>query len=715
MGQPAAQTFALHMYRVPACYLPFLFAGVLLFSAGQAQIPTKCFEIESILVDACISATDCPGSQEGQNEMVRFRTGPDPIALADIVVDWPNNTWRGFVQDASTAALTATLNATIESCGFLLEPTAGVIPPGSGVLMVTSTAMCTPANPFTNLGDTLYLVFQQPGNTAGHFANHTNGGTVSPVPTSASALRTLVMIHLPTACGDTATYDRAELVNIYGTYGGVAAENDGSTAEFSWPGIPVVSYVNFGCQAPIVPVSVAVVVDGDLCGGSAVDLEAVVSGSFTSLAWTGGTGTFSDPTGAITSYTAGAGDVGTVQITVCALGACADPVCASVEVPVGNAPLVEIGSSGPLTLCPGETLVLTAIGADTYSWSTGQNGPSITVSSPGTYNVTGSNICGASSASVTVGTSSGPQVSIAGDISPCMGTTTVLTASGADSYSWSSGESTAAITVSEDGTYTVTGTTDCGSAQASITVSFVETPTVSVTSSGSLCPDALLTATGADDYSWSNGATGASITVDSPGTYTVTGSTACGQDIASITVEASDLSASFQGNTTVGDAPLLVQFTNTSQPASGNYFWEFGDGGTSSAVSPTHLYTQPGVYTVSLTATDGDCSDGATLTIIVTSPVLDPSSVTVPNVFSPNGDGVNDQLEVESTALLSLEVSILNRWGQVVAELDRVRQSWSGRTGAGEELPEGTYFYVLKAEGEDGKRYDLTGTITLLR
>ncbi|MEO7081986.1 MAG: hypothetical protein ABIY71_10685, partial [Flavobacteriales bacterium] len=52
-------------------------AGAVLFSTGlRAQIPTKCLEIESILVDACISETDCPSSTEGMNEMVRFITGP---------------------------------------------------------------------------------------------------------------------------------------------------------------------------------------------------------------------------------------------------------------------------------------------------------------------------------------------------------------------------------------------------------------------------------------------------------------------------------------------------------------------------------------------------------------------------------------------------------------------------------------------------------------
>ena len=184
-----------------------------------AQIPTKCLEIESILVDACIDQNLCPGASEGQNEMVRFRTGPQSTALSDLVADWPNNSWNGLVQNSTTATLTATLNATISACGHLLEPPSGVIPPGSEVLLITSTDMCTEANPFTNLTDTLYLIFQAPGNIAGHFANQNNGVNISPVPTGGSALRTLTITYIPTSCTDTATYDREQLVNTLGPYG----------------------------------------------------------------------------------------------------------------------------------------------------------------------------------------------------------------------------------------------------------------------------------------------------------------------------------------------------------------------------------------------------------------------------------------------------------------------------------------------------------------
>ena len=124
-------------------YLIASLAGALLFTSGLwAQVPTKCLEIESILADACISDTDCPGSTEGMNEMVRFITGPAPIALGNLQFEFYSSSFQGISQNSTTADLTAQLDASIQGCGHLLEPPGGVIPPGSQVIFVTSTAMC---------------------------------------------------------------------------------------------------------------------------------------------------------------------------------------------------------------------------------------------------------------------------------------------------------------------------------------------------------------------------------------------------------------------------------------------------------------------------------------------------------------------------------------------------------------------------------------------
>ncbi len=772
-------------------------APILLATIGAAQIPTQCLEIERILVDACIDLSICPAAQEGQNEMVTFRVGPTPIALSELATDWPNNSWNGLVQDGTTAGITAQLNSTIVGCGFLIEPPSGIIPAGARVLMVSSTAMCAAANPFTNLVDTLHIIFQAPGNTSGHFANHNNGTSVSPSPSGGSALRTLVLIYLPTNCSDTATYDRELLTNIYGTYGGATAENDGATAVFTWPGTPQVSYVNFGCQAPFVPNDAVIqVLNGSLCNGAGqVLLTATTTGPYQSGVWSGGTGTFTDPNSIGTTYFAGAGDTGDVTLTFTASFGCGPDVVTTITIVAATAPTVLITADGPTALCPGQSVTLTASGADNYMWNTSEPEATITVSTPGTYSVTGTSACGQGTATIDITTANGPEVIITpdGPTTICAGESVTLTASGADTYLWNTQETSASITVTQPGTYSVVGTNACGTGGATIDITESLGPTVTITPSGStaLCPgqsvtltaagadtylwntlevtpsivvstlgtisvtgtnacgqatatidittgsspdvsiiadgptticpgdSVTLTATGADSYLWSTQETSASITVGAAGLYSVTGTNACGADVENIMVDVIQVNASFTADVTTGMAPLTVVFTNTSTPAIGFSEWDFGDDNTSTAVSPTNTFADPGSYTVVLAFTDQGCVSFAQITVTVLAlpdtATTDSSAVSVPTVFSPNNDGINDVLLPTTLNITTLDMVILNRWGQQVAHLQWPQQAWDAHTFAGEPASDGTYFYVLKAQGADGKAYDLKGSITLLR
>ena len=834
-----------------------LLALVALPSQLSAQIPTKCLEIESILVDACNPSSICPGSAEGENEMVRFRVGPEAIAIGDLEADWPNGTWRGLVQNATTASLTSQLNATITSCGELLEPAGGVIPAGSEVLLVTSTDMCVAGNSFAGLAETIYIIFQDAANTAGHFANSPAAGSpISPTPPPGSTARTLIIYHNPSGCSDTATYIREQLLNNLGTYGGQSGESDGGTAVFTWPGIPQVSYVNYGCQAPFVPLLVQAEADGVLCGGTGtVNISAeVIGGAFTTVQWSGGTGTFGDANALNTTYTAGPGDLGNVVLTLCAQTACADPICGSVSVPSGTGPTVSIAADGPLELCAGEDLMLTASGANSYVWGGGQTTPSITVTTTGTYSVTGSNACGTGTSSVvvtpatsitititgpsqicpgetatltasgapnflwstgdftpsitingpgtytvtgssscgsttesrivTLGTapavsisgvleicpgesttltaagsgnfvwstgstnaaitvnstgpytvtatngcgsasatanvvqSAGPVVTISGTLAVCAGQSTTLTASGADSYTWSNGVSGATISVAVDGPITVTGTTACGSDEATVIIVAADQPTVEVTGDDLLCPgeQLVLTATSNAAVSWNTGATGNSITVSNAGLFIATATNGCGTDSDGFQVTASPLDAGFSPSVTSGVAPLTVQFTNTTAPNTATYVWDFDGEGTSTAVSPVHLFEAPGSYTITLVATLDGCTSSAVAVINVVPPSAGTSSsIVIPNVFTPNGDRQNDLLVMGVVNIVKVEMLIYNRWGQKVNELNRVGESWDARSMSGDLVPDGTYFYTLTAEGADGKKYDLTGHITLLR
>jgi len=145
-----------------------------------------------------------------------------------------------------------------------------------------------------------------------------------------------------------------------------------------------------------------------------------------------------------------------------------------------------------------------------------------------------------------------------------------------------------------------------------LTVSFSDTSTGSITA-----------------YSWTFG-DGGSSTLPSPShtygagvytaTLTVTGPG--GSDSASTTITALDLPpvAGFNASPTSGIAPLTVNFTDASTGNATAYAWTFGDGGSSSAQDPSHVYTTPGTYTASLTVTGPGGSDSASTTITVAEP-----------------------------------------------------------------------------------------------
>ena len=89
----------------------------------SAQVTTtNCFDIQSILVDAC-------GNPEGENEMVRFLVGPNPLNTSNLSnVSWATAGigYTGICKNAASASAVAALNATIVGCGKILEPTGGV-------------------------------------------------------------------------------------------------------------------------------------------------------------------------------------------------------------------------------------------------------------------------------------------------------------------------------------------------------------------------------------------------------------------------------------------------------------------------------------------------------------------------------------------------------------------------------------------------------------
>jgi len=103
---------------------------------------------------------------------------------------------------------------------------------------------------------------------------------------------------------------------------------------------------------------------------------------------------------------------------------------------------------------------------------------------------------------------------------------------------------------------------------------------------------------------------------------------------------------------------------------------------------------------------------------------VDTSLVVLPNVFTPNGDGANDEYVIKSQSLKSLSIKIYNRWGGLVHSwsYSNIRSSdytiehsiWDGKIGSRMASP-GVYYIVARAVGRDDKEYTKTGFIHLFR
>jgi len=75
----------------------------------------------------------------------------------------------------------------------------------------------------------------------------------------------------------------------------------------------------------------------------------------------------------------------------------------------------------------------------------------------------------------------------------------------------------------------------------------------------------------------------------------------------------------------------------------------------------------------------------------------------IPNVFSPNGDGTNEQYGIFSQNVLSQEALIVNRWGELMVELNQVNQFWDGTLPNGQVAKDGTYFMKFRLIGLGGE------------
>jgi gliding motility-associated-like protein len=306
----------------------------------------------------------------------------------------------------------------------------------------------------------------------------------------------------------------------------------------------------------------------------------------------------------------------------------------------------------------------------------------------------------------------------------CYGDSAVLSAGTAPAYLWSTGATTDSITVKPLVTTPYTVYQSNGSCKDTVVdtvivyskLGLVMAPVDSICFGNAIQVEAVVSGgKPVYNYAWNNGL------ANGPGPYSVkptraitylcTVTDGCGATAkdSTVVVGTQGPKAGFYPSSDTAASGQLIAFINTTKGGTA-WYWNFGDGSTAVDSFPNHSFAVSGNYQVYLlVTTTGGCVDSVAETLVITAPFM------VPNVFTPNGDGINDVFHVKAGAMQSYTLSIFNRWGEVVFSANNPNIDWGGRTNAGLEATTGTYFYKINAVDNEGTAYNLSGTVELIR
>lgn len=392
------------------------------------------------------------------------------------------------------------------------------------------------------------------------------------------------------------------------------------------------------------------------CVGDAVSLQSnYTSGSYVNpqyqwqfsndggLTWTNIAGATS-PNYSISSVSQS--QSGSYQLFVAENGNINSTACSIVAGPISFSVSSGVSVNTSTTICSGSSATITASGSNSYNWSNGSTTNSVVVSPLATtvYTVIGTVGTCTSQATSTVNIIPSATLSISGNTLICAGQSTSLTASGATSYSWNTGSNSSSITVNPGltTTYTATTTGSLCVIPAQITVSVVAVPNVSAGNNTFFCQGqggVVLTATGANTYTWSNASSlssSSSITVSATPSittnYTLTGMNSLCTNTAVVTVSVNPsptITAVSFSNTTCG--LNNGEITINSLPTNNTYSWSSGVTSTTN----TAVSLAAGIYTVNIS--NGSCSTSTIVSILNSQPLN-----ILSNSVTPSDCGINN-------------------------------------------------------------------------
>jgi gliding motility-associated-like protein len=354
-------------------------------------------------------------------------------------------------------------------------------------------------------------------------------------------------------------------------------------------------------------------------------------------------------------------------------------------------------------VCPIDTLMLTA--NTDYSailWSTGGLNNIEKIGSSGTYWVKGIKDCFIHIDTFKVRFTLDTLVGQTKDTTLCFGQPLTTTAPlDYQSPLWSTGSTSHQVTLTEPGSYWVSGIKNCTLHIDSFEVHYPNY-TLDLGKDTIICEGQFLTldvSTTEASYLWQDGTTNATYTVNDEGIYSVavTKDGCMFSDTISVSIIYPKLDIQEHDTTICAGERITLHATASPQST---FYWNTGTGGLSTETNGAGVYTVAatnicGTFHDSVRVKEKDC----------------PCVVFVPNAFSPNSDGRNDMFDVSMRCpfLTSYLLTVYNRYGQKIFESLRPEKGWNGWYN-GNPVDPGTYFYYLKykdGQKETRKKGDL--------
>ncbi len=203
-------------------------------------------------------------------------------------------------------------------------------------------------------------------------------------------------------------------------------------------------------------------------------------------------------------------------------------------------------------------------------------------------------------------------------------------------------------------------------------------------------------------YRWNTGDTTHMVTATQTGWYRVEAYNACGSRTDSVYLDVTPRATAYLPDDTVvceGNFAVL----DAGNPGA-EYFWSTG------ASTRQVEVDRPGVYWVEIRNRCSVTVDSARLVF-----VREDAGGFIPNVFTPNGDGINDRFELYVRNTPAYRLTVVNRWGSTLFASRNPFEYWDGRTNAGEEAPAGVYYWAVTDTDSLGYTVLYRGTVSLLR